>query len=125
VLYRNAALVPQARLRLARLIVDEHWPTRRAAERFQVYFSTAKRWAERLDEERAAGVREAQLDRRGLPDRSSRPHRRPRRTSKRQTKRVLRLRRCGWGPEHIGPYLRMPASTVAKILRRERMPPAV
>jgi hypothetical protein len=42
VLHRNAALVPQARLKLARLTVDEHWPTRRAAERFHVYFTTAK-----------------------------------------------------------------------------------
>jgi hypothetical protein len=32
--HANAALTPKARLKIARLIVDEHWPIVRAAERF-------------------------------------------------------------------------------------------
>lgn len=32
----NAALTPKARLKLARLVVEDGWPIARAAERFQV-----------------------------------------------------------------------------------------
>ncbi len=41
------ALTPLARLRLARLIVDQGWPVARAAERYDVSWPTAKRCAER------------------------------------------------------------------------------
>ena len=34
--HANAALTPRARLRLARLIVDQGWPIPRAAERYDV-----------------------------------------------------------------------------------------
>jgi hypothetical protein len=34
--HANAALTPRARLRLARLIVDQGWPPARAAERYDV-----------------------------------------------------------------------------------------
>ena len=34
--HANAALTPRARLTIARLIVDEHWPVARAAERYDV-----------------------------------------------------------------------------------------
>lgn len=121
-LHRNAALTPKARLKLARLILDEEWHERRAAERFQVSHTTARRWAARLERARGAGISEADLDRDGLQDASSTPHRSPRRTSNRQVKKVLRLRRRGWGPARIGPHAGIPASTVAKILRREQMP---
>jgi hypothetical protein len=43
--HRNAPLSPTGRLRLARCVVDERWPLRRAAERFQVSVSTPKHWA--------------------------------------------------------------------------------
>jgi transposase len=69
--HANAALTPKARLKIARLIVDEHWPIVRAAERFDVSWPTAKRWADRY---RIAG--EA-----GMDDRSSRPHHQPNKTS--------------------------------------------
>ena len=44
--HANAALTPRARLRLARLIVDQGWPIARAAERYDVSWPTAKRWAD-------------------------------------------------------------------------------
>lgn len=59
------ALTPLARLRLARLIVDQGWPVARAAERYDVSWSTAKRCAERY----------AVMGQDGMGDRSSRPHR--------------------------------------------------
>ncbi|MFE4954762.1 integrase core domain-containing protein [Streptomyces sp. NPDC056653] len=61
--HRNAPLTEIGRLRLARCVVEDGWPLRRAAERFQVSPTTAQRWAGRY---RALG--EA-----GMADRSSRP----------------------------------------------------
>ena len=37
----NASLTPTGRLRLARCVVDDGWPLRRAAERFGVSVTTA------------------------------------------------------------------------------------
>ncbi len=54
--HANAALTPRARLRLARLIVEDGWPIARAAERFQVSWPTAKRWAERYRQAGEAGM---------------------------------------------------------------------
>jgi hypothetical protein len=67
VVHRNAPLSETGRLRLARCVVEDGWPLRRAAERFQVSVTTAARWAGRY---RAAGAD-------GMADRSSRPHRSP------------------------------------------------
>jgi len=52
-------------------------------------------------------------------DRSSRPHRSPRRTPDALEATVLGLRlELRWGPDRLGPYLRMRPSTVHRILRR-------
>ena len=56
VLHRNAPLSETGRLRLARCVVDDRWPLRRAAERFQVSVGTAKRWADRYREHGPAGM---------------------------------------------------------------------
>ncbi|WP_431195946.1 leucine zipper domain-containing protein [Mycobacterium camsae] len=61
--HRNAPLSETGRLRLARCVVDQNWPLRRAAERFQVSVTTAARWAGRYRE----------LGEAGMADRSSRP----------------------------------------------------
>ena len=45
--HANAALTPRARLRLARLIVDEGWPVATAARHFHVSWPTAHRWSQR------------------------------------------------------------------------------
>lgn len=111
--HANAPLTELGRLRLARCVVDDEWPLRRAAERFQVSVTTARRWAARYRLEGPAG----------MSDRSSRPHRSPNQTPRRLVNQVVRLRReRGWGPARIGPALGMPASTVHKVLRRQRMP---
>ncbi|REH36396.1 transposase IS481 family protein [Kutzneria buriramensis] len=68
--HRNAPLSETGRLRLARCVVHDGWPLRRAAERFQVSVCTAKRWADRY---RELGVA-------GMADRSSRPRTSPHRT---------------------------------------------
>jgi transposase InsO family protein len=53
--HANAALTPRARLRLARLVVDHGWPPARAAERYDVSWRTAKKWADRYRAEGPAG----------------------------------------------------------------------
>jgi transposase InsO family protein len=110
--HANAALTPRARLRLARLIVDEGWPVARAAERYDVSWPTAARWADRY---RQAG--EA-----GMADRSSRPHRCPARTPAPTVRRIVHLRwKQRLGPVEIGSRLGLPASTVHAVLVRCRL----
>ena len=52
----NAALTPRHRLKLARLIVEQGWPPARAAERYDVSWKTADKWADRYREEGPAGM---------------------------------------------------------------------
>ncbi|MET8800305.1 leucine zipper domain-containing protein, partial [Nocardia sp. NPDC004568] len=91
--HRNAPLSELGRLRLARCVVEDGWPLRRAAERFQVSPTTAKRWADRY---RLAGAA-------AMTDRSSRPHRNPARTPTRTERRIIKVRVLRrWGPARIG-----------------------
>lgn len=62
--HRNAPLSETGRLRLARCVVNDGWPPRRAAERFQFSPTTAARWAHRY----------RQLGPTAMADRPSRPH---------------------------------------------------
>jgi transposase InsO family protein len=55
----------------------------------------------------------------GLIDRSSRPHRSPRRLSESQELHILGIRAArGWGADRIAALLGLPASTVHRVLRR-------
>ena len=110
--HRNAPLSELGRLRLARCVVDEGWPLRRAAERFQVSPTTAARWAGRY----------RQLGEAGMSDRSSRPHRSPRRTPTRTERRIIKVRVIRrWGPARIGYLLGLHPSTVHRVLARYRL----
>ena len=110
--HANAALTPRARLRLARLIVEDGWPVARAAERYDVSWPTAARWARRYAE---AGPE-------GMQDRSSRPHHCPGRTPAPVVRAIVALRwRRRLGPVAIGARLGMPASTVHAVLVRCRL----
>jgi transposase InsO family protein len=109
VVHRNAPLTETGRLRLARCVVDDGWPLRRAAERFQVSHTTAARWAGRYRQSGAAG----------MADRSSRPHASPARTVQRTERRIVKLRFTGrLGPARIGFRLGVAPSTVHAVLRR-------
>jgi len=58
-----------------------------------------------------------------MTDRSSRPHHSPTRTAQRIERRVVALRFTRrWGPHRIGYHLRMPRSTIERVLHRYRMP---
>ena len=107
--HRNAVLSETGRLRLARCVVEEGWPLRRAAERFQVAVTTASRWARRYRNEGPAG----------MTDRSSRPHRSPNRTPTRTERRIIKVRVLRrWGPARIAYLLGLNVSTVHNVLTR-------
>ncbi|MFE5302510.1 IS481 family transposase [Streptomyces sp. NPDC056632] len=111
--HRNAPLTETGRLRLARCVVDDGWPLRRAAERFQVSHTTAARWATRY---RTLGVA-------GMSDRSSRPHHQPRRTPAELEDQVLRLRReHRIGPLRLAARIGIAPSTAHRILTRHGLP---
>ncbi len=110
--HANAPLTELGRLRLARCVVEDGWPLRRAAQRFQVSPNTARRWADRYRQHGPAG----------MGDRSSRPRRSPRRTPRPVERRVLHLRvKKRWGPVRIAGRLGLVPSTVHKILTRHRV----
>ena len=110
--HANAALTPRARLRLARLIVDDDWPVARAAERFQVAWTTANRWAGRYRVEGPAG----------MTDRSSRPHHSPRATPAPVLRRIVHLRwKQRLGPVAIAAQVGVAPSTAHQVLRRCRI----
>jgi transposase InsO family protein len=110
--HANAALTPRARLRLARLIVDLGWSPARAAERYDVSWRTATKWAQRYREHGEAGMH----------DRSSRPHRQPHRTPPPMVRKIVHLRRKRrWGPVTIADELGLAASTVHAVLVRCRL----
>jgi transposase InsO family protein len=110
--HANAALTPRARLRLARLIVEQNWSIPRAAERYDVSWKTAKKWADRYRVEGASG----------MCDRSSRPRRQPNRTPQPVVRKIVHLRwKQRLGPVEIGDRLGMPSSTVHAVLVRCRL----
>ena len=90
--HANAALTPRARLRLARLIVEDGWPPSLAAKMFMVSPVTARKWAARF---RAEGPT-------GMTDRSSRPRSMPARTPLPVVKKIVKARwRRRLGPVQI------------------------
>jgi hypothetical protein len=97
---------------LARFVVDQGWPIPRAAERYDVSWPTAKRWADRYRVEGPAG----------MIDRSSRPHRQPHRTPVPVVRKIVHLRwKQRLGPVEIGDRLGMLSSTVHAMLVRCRI----
>jgi transposase InsO family protein len=112
VAHANAALTPRHRLKLARAIVEDGWTVSYAAAVFNVSWPTANRWAQRY---RIAGAA-------GMADRSSRPHRCPRRTPAPVVRRIVHLRwKKRLGPVAIADRLGLAPSTVHAVLVRCRI----
>lgn len=110
--HANAALTPRARLRTARLIVEDRWSPTVAAQMFMVSVPTARKWAARYRTEGPAGMQ----------DRSSRPRSCPYRTPTTVVRQIVRLRwRHRLGPIQIAGRLDMSPSTVHAVLVRSRI----
>jgi len=110
--HANAALTPRARLRLARLIVDDGWPPSVAAKMFMVSTVTARKWAARFRVEGSAGMR----------DRSSRPRSMPAKTPLPLVMRIVKARwRRRLGAVQIAGELGLAPSTVHAVLVRCRI----
>jgi transposase InsO family protein len=109
----DASLTPTGRLRLARCVVDDGWPLRRAAERFGVSVTPAQRWSGRYRVQGPAG----------MGDRSSRPLRCPGQLPARTEHRIMALRVARrWGPARIAYRLGLAPLTVGKVLARYQAP---
>src|SRR3954451_11106179 len=97
---------------MARLIVDHECSIARAAERFQVSWPTAKRWADRYRE----------LGEAGMAERASRPHRMPGRSPPHVLRRIVHLRwKQRLGPVEIAARVGVAPSTAHQVLRRCRV----
>ena len=113
--HANGKLGPAGRRALVQLMIMEEMSERQAAACLSVSACTAHRWKARwlqaADAERRSGA--------WACDRSSRPHRSPRRTAVEIEQRVLAAReRTGWGPRLIAGETGVAHSTVHAILRR-------
>ena len=109
--HANAALTPRARLRLARLIVEDGWKPAEAAKMFMVSAVTARKWAARFRDEVLAAWSTDRAARGRCPHLTPAPVRR----------QILELRwRQRLGPVQIGGRLGVPASTVHAVLGPRR-----
>lgn len=111
--HANARLNVHGRRLLVRRVIVQGRPVAHVAKELGVSRQCAHRWVARFRAEGEAG----------LADRSSRPHRCPRRTPADIEARVLALRsQQRRGQDWIGPELGVPARTVSAILRRHQVP---
>ncbi|TWP42370.1 IS481 family transposase [Lentzea tibetensis] len=110
--HRNARTTFSGRL----LIVQRHqagWPQAHIAAAMGISRKCVRTWLGRYATEGEAG----------LHDRSSRPHRSPRRTSAEVEQRILALRHGQRrGPDWIGAELAVPTRTVSRVLARHQVP---
>jgi transposase InsO family protein len=89
--------------------VQAGWPAGHVAEQLGISRATAYKWIRRYRTEGEAG----------LLDRSSRPHRSPRRLPDATEARILAARaEWRYGPDRLGPLLGLPSSTVHRVLAR-------
>jgi transposase InsO family protein len=113
VAHPRAKLTVAGRRLLVERVLEQGWPPARAAEAQGVSLATAYKWLRRWRAEGQAG----------LADRSSRPHRCPRRLSATREQAILAYR-AAWrvGPHRIGWALGEAHSTVHQVLVRHQVP---
>jgi len=109
VAHPRAKLTVFGRQLIVRRVLGEGWPAAHVAEQLDVSRATAYKWVRRYRAEGEAG----------LLDRSSRPHRSPRKLSEAAEAEILEARsRVRYGPDRLGPLLGRPPSTVHRVLVR-------
>jgi transposase-like protein len=107
-LHRNARLTPHGRRLLVERVCRQHVPLARTAAAAGISTRTASKWVTRYRREGNAG----------LEDRSSAPHRVPRRTGEERVTAITALRRVRMTAAEISELLGMPLSTVSAVLLR-------
>jgi transposase InsO family protein len=107
-LHRNARLTPRGRRLLVERVCHQHVRLAEAAQAAGVSTRTASKWVARYRREGATG----------LEDRSSAPHRLPRRTDEARVSAIAALRRLRMTAAEISELLEMPLSTVSAVLLR-------
>ena len=108
-IHKNARLTPARRVEMCRLVVEDGVRKSEAARRFGVSIKTVSRWVSRFKEGGSSA----------MADRSSRPHRSPKRTAKPVERAIIQLRRerlCG---AHIAKQVGVSPATVSRVLKRE------
>lgn len=111
--HANARLNLHGRRLLVSRVINDGRPIAHVAKELGVSRQCAHRWVARFRSEGDVG----------LLERSSRPHRCPRRTPVELEQRVLELRRTQrHGQDWIGPELGLAPRTVSAILRRHHVP---
>jgi transposase InsO family protein len=109
VAHPSARLSVFSRQLLVKRVVIDGWPAATVAEQLGISRATAYKWVRRY---RADGLP-------GLEDRSSRPHRSPRRSSDEVTAAIILARaRRRYGPARLAPLTGHPRSTIYGVLRR-------
>jgi transposase InsO family protein len=112
--HANAKLGPAGRLALVESI-REGASLRAAAAESSVSVATAHRWWHRWK----AASPQARANGAWLADRSSRPHRQPRRVTDELAAQICAVRQAtGWGPRLVAGATGQPHQTVWKVLRR-------
>ena len=105
----SARLSVFSRQLLVKRVLVDGWPVATVAEQLVISRATGYKWVRRY---RADGLA-------GIEDRSSRPHRSPRRSSAEVTAAIIRARtRRRYGPARLAPITGHPRSTIYGILRR-------
>jgi transposase InsO family protein len=113
VTHARAKLTPQGRLLLVTRVLELGWSVAMASEAQGCSPATGYKWIRRYLAEGHTG----------LLDRSSRPHRSPRRLDPRREQAIVRRRqRTLEGPHRIGWALGEAPSTVHRVLRRHGVP---
>jgi transposase InsO family protein len=107
--HASARLSVFSRQLLVKRVMVDGWPAATVAEQLGISRATAYKWVRRY---RVDGVP-------GLEDRSSRPHRSPRRLPEHVAAAIVRARvRRRYGPARLAPLTGHPRSTIYGVLRR-------
>jgi hypothetical protein len=107
--HANAKLGPAGRLALV-VLIEGGCSLRAAAAQSSVSVATAHRWRDASADARASGA--------CLQDRSSRPHRQPRRIADDLAARICAVRQAtGWGPRFVAGGTNTPQALGAAGLR--------
>jgi transposase InsO family protein len=110
-IHKNARLSFRSRELLVQQVVEHAWTLTTAAAAFRVTAKTAAKWVQRYRVQGSAG----------LYDRSSRPHRSPRRLPDLVMEQVIQLRRHHTPGYEIARRTAVSPASISRILRRVRL----